>query len=343
MPGPAVHGGLSSEEELPVEREEVVDFSANLNPLGPPEEVLEAARGGVEEVSGYPEPFQRSLRDRIASAEGVSPEEVLVGAGSTELIFLAAATLRVGSVALGRHGFAEYRRAAGTNGLSVVEVETGVPPSPDAYREVLGDVDGCFLCSPHNPSGSSLEGIEDLVEEFPDTLFVVDRAYAAFEPPGKGVDLEGLGNAVELRSLTKSFSVPGLRLGYCVAEPDLVEEMMGFKQPWTVGQVATAAAETCLELDGFLERSRGFVEGEKRFLRSELGKRFEVAPSDANFLLIEVGDAAGAKRALLEEGLLVRDCSSFGLPRHVRVGVRSREENAELAEAMLGLPRDGFG
>lgn len=326
-----------------MEREEVVDFSANLNPLGPPEEVLEAARGGVAEVSGYPEPFQRGLRDRIASAEGVSPGEVLVGAGSTELIFLAAALLEGGSVALGRHGFAEYRRAAGANGVSVVEVDTGVPPSVDAYRDCLKDVDGCFLCSPHNPSGSSLEGVEDLVEEFPDTLFVVDRAYAAFEPPGKGVELRGLGNAVELRSLTKSFSVPGLRLGYCVADPEVVEEMLGFKQPWTVGQVATGAAEACLDLDGFLERSRRFVEGEKRFLWDELGERFEVAPSDANFLLTEVGDAAGAKRALLEEGLLVRDCSSFGLPRHVRVAPRSREENAELAEAMLELPRDSFG
>lgn len=337
MVGPAVHGGLSGEEELPVDRDAVIDFSANLNPLGPPEEVLEAARRGVEEASGYPEPFQRGLRERYAGALGVSEEEVLFGCGSTELIFLVASLLRGGRVVVGRHEFGEYRRAVEVNGGSVVEAETGVVPGSGAYRDALErGVDGCFLCTPHNPSGVALE-VEGVVEEFPDVLFVVDRAYAAFEPDGSGPGLRDFDNVVELHSLTKAFSVPGLRAGYCVSSSELIEEMMGFKQPWTVGWAAARAAEACLGQEVFLERSREFVEEERVFLRRELDGSFDVAPSAANFLLVEVGDASRVKRELLEQGLLVRDCSSFGLPRHIRVGLKGREENRHLVEALLDV------
>ncbi|MBS1264116.1 MAG: Histidinol-phosphate aminotransferase [Methanonatronarchaeales archaeon] len=332
------HGGLHGERELPVEGDRVVDFSANLNPLGPPVAVLEAARSGVREVSAYPEPYSRSLRDLYAEALGLGRGNVLFGRGSTELIFLAAALLRGGRVAVESPGFAEYRRAARSYGLDTVDVEVGVDPSIEDYREaVRGGVDGCFVCTPHNPSGRAPGDVRDLVEDFPDCLFVVDRAYAAFEPPDRSPELRGPKNVVELHSLTKSFCIPGLRVGYLTAPGEIVDALLDVKQPWTVSQVAESAAGACIGEEEFLDESRRFVESEREFLGNRIGDRFEVAPSDANFLLVEVGDASAAKEELLEDGLLVRDCSSFGLPEHVRISVRNRSDNERLVEALLRL------
>lgn len=332
----AVHGGISSEAGLDVDPSQVVDLSANLNPLGPPDDVLEAAMGGVEEVETYPEPYSRSLRRYYSRLLGLGPEEVLLGGGSTELIFLAASLCSGGSVAVGSHSFAEYPRAARAANASLVEFEVGIPPRIEDFYEAAGEADGVFLCSPHNPSGSSVEGIRDLVEDEPETLFFVDRAYTAFEGPDKRPEVRDLENAVEIFSLTKAFAIPGLRVGYLAADRKVVDAMLDFKQPWSLGQPAERAAKACLGQDEFLEESRREVEVEREFLKGRLEEGFDVTPSDSNFVLLEVGDARSFKEELLRDGFLVRDCSSFGLPSRARIAVGTRDVDEALLDT-LGL------
>ena len=336
LPRKAVHGGLSQGElrSLGLVPEQVVDFSASINPLGPPPSVWKAMAD--VDLSRYPDPDCLLLREALSSALGVPSERITVGNGSTELIhLLARACLGPADGALILSPtFGEYEAACRIAGAGVTSIHAheadGFRWDLDAVAHAI-ELNGprlVFLCNPNNPTGVYLKPPDVLRlanSLIGGALLVVDEAYMPFVD-GDAQSVVGLclENLVVLRSMTKDYALTGLRLGYAVASVEVSLLLTCHQPAWSVSSVAQAAGVAALSDREHLARARECVRQGKEFLQAEMWDMgFKVCPSATNFLLVEVGDAASVRAGLLARGVCVRDCTSFGLPRHIRVGVRT--------------------
>lgn len=332
---PQVEHGAVSDEELTAAgllHSQVADFSVNTNPLGPSPRALSALR--LLDISRYPEPGSPALRTAIAKRFGLRPENVIVGNGSVELIWLAAmAYLSPGdAVLILGPTFGEYERAARIVGAAVTELraeaEREFQPDLEAAQEQLRAQRPrlCFICNPNNPTGVYLRTneLEPLFLEHRDTLFVVDEAYLSFvEGPDSLVPLLREGNLLLLRSMTKDYGLAGVRVGYGLAAPEIINALERVQPPWSVNRAAQIAALASLEDEEHVRWGQETVQRAKAYLVQELtALGLKVYPSAANFLLVDVGNAKELRTALLKKGIVVRDCTSFGLPSMVRLGVR---------------------
>jgi L-threonine-O-3-phosphate decarboxylase len=336
---PVHHGSISDAElaGLGLRRDQVIDFSTNTNPLGPSAASVAAARQAV--WTHYPDDGAARLKAAVAEREGVGLDEVVVGNGSAELIWLVAlAFLGPGDrTTVVGPTFGEYARAAAIVGAAVDESRAR---SDDDFAPPLDALAGraarvAWVCDPNNPTGQLIGSarLAELAEAASETLLVVDEAYAPFvdgwRPWGRLP-----GNVVRLRSLTKDGAMPGLRLGYAVAAPAVARALDAVRPPWSVNAVAQAAGLAALADEAHLAAARDEVGRARAYVAGELTRLgWRVHPSSANFMLVEVGDAAETRAALLRRGVVVRDCASFGLPGHVRIGLRPVDECARLVAA----------
>ena len=256
--------------------------------------------------------------------------------------------------------FGEYERAGRQCGARTLfwnrEVSGGgVALSLDDLLETVSREEPrvVWICNPNNPTGdylrrSAIERLLETVATF-EGLLIVDEAYRdlmLWEEPDDLTDLLSNENLALLRSMTKDHAIAGLRLGYVLAALPLIRALRVAAPPWNVGASAQAAGVAALSeaaAEHLGSSCRRMVRNAV-YLRRELeGLGFEVLPATANFLLVRVGDGAGLRRALLEKGLQVRDCASFGLPEHVRISVRREEECRRLVSALeLLLGRGGI-
>ena len=229
--------------------------------------------------------------------------------------------------------FGEYARACRIAGAEVEEYRAS---EDGGFRWVAEDIAQAitrvrpklaFLCNPNNPTGQLCcrPAIEQLLAACDETLLVVDEAYLPFcDTPVDLLPLLSSGRLLLLRSMTKDHGLAGLRLGYAVAPPEVVEDPNRVRPPWSVNAAAQAAGLAALGDVGHLEAARRVVRESRAYLVGELSELgLEVVPPTANFLLVRVGDGAAFRSALLERGVCVRDCASFGLPAYVRIGVRT--------------------
>ena len=347
-----VHGGLNFGElaSLGIRPDDVIDFSASINPLGPSDRVLDAARN--VNLASYPDPECLDLREALADSLGVSPGNVLPGNGSTELIHLLARAFLTpeNSALIFAPTFGEYVAACRTEG---VEPETIGPsrtiPGPGQFRWDLSTAVQrieelspalVFLCNPNNPTGVYLS--EGEIRLVADSLrgvgiLVVDEAYVAFvEDRWSSLDLLSLGNVVLLRSMTKDHAVTGLRLGYLLATGDNIGSVRRFQYSWSVNSAAQAAGIAALAEPEHVEMGRKTVSEGKAHLAEVAGSiGVECTQGAANFILLKVGRAHDVRLSLLiEHQICVRDCTSFGLPEYIRVGIKTMNENRKLAEAL---------
>jgi histidinol-phosphate aminotransferase len=345
---PAAHGAIQDAElgALGLRREVVIDFSVNTNPLGPPPGTLGVLHG--LDLSRYPDPECRELRAALARLHGVEPEWILPGNGSSELIFLTAQAFLTPGACVVVQGptYGEYARAARGAGAQVVECRapeaSGFAPdigrlieTAQRQRAVL-----LFLCNPNNPTGVLLNraSLEALVTACPATLLVLDEAYLSLvtDAARDAASLAGDRRVLVLRSLTKDVALAGLRLGYAVGHPALLAPLRALQPPWSVNIAAQAAGLAALRDPAWLDAARQEIERGKHLLAEGLRQLgWRVYPGAASFLLVSVAPALASdvRRALLEHGCCVRDCSSFGLPQHIRVGVRTEAECRRLIEA----------
>lgn len=351
---PAAHGAIQDAELAAwgLHREDVIDFSVNTNPLGPPPGVLDALR--ALDPSRYPDPECRELRAALARLHGVDQAWILPGNGSSELIFLAAqAFLTPGASAVVQGPtYSEYARAARGAGAQVAECRAAEASdfSPD-IGQLLETVQRqratlLFLCNPNNPTGVLLDraSLERIVRGCPAALLVLDEAYLSLAPDAAGdaASLAGDGRVMVLRSLTKDMALAGLRLGYAIGHPDLLAPLRALQPPWSVNAAAQVAGLAALRDPGWLDAARTEIERGRRVLVEGLRRLgWQVYPSAANFLLVSVApaQASDVRGALLQLGCCVRDCSSFGLPQHIRIGVRTEAECRRLVEAAARLVR----
>jgi len=349
---PSVHGAVdpAALRAEGVDPAALTDFSSNQSPLGAAPGVAAAVASAV--VDAYPDPHATELTARLAERHGVDPAQVVCGNGSTELIRLVAQlALAPGDVAVSlAPSFGECEVATRLAGARLEEVrlvhagdgagffcdEPALGAALDAHRPRL-----CWLCSPNNPTGAALPAalIAALVAGFPATLFVLDEAYCDLLPePQWQADLLAAGNLLVLHSMTKYWGLAGLRLGHAVAAPALAAALRAAAPPWSVNAAAQAAGVAALADLDHHRRSVDLLTGERERLVAGLRARGWVTePTTAGFFLIHVGDAPAARRALLAQGCLVRDCTSFGLPGHVRVSPRHPAQNDLLLEEFAAL------
>lgn len=346
---PATHGAVSATvlAAYGLHAADVSDFSVSVNPLGPAPGVVAAIR--ATDSSRYPDPDASVPRQALAQRDGVPPERITAGNGATELIWaLAAAYLDPDDVAvIAGPTFGEYAVAVLAVAGRIVEYRA------DAATGFAVDLDGlratvvarrarlAFLCNPNNPTGALVpaSAIATLLAAAPETLFVVDESYLPFvdDPP----DLRPLlanGNLVLLRSLTKEYALAGLRLGYAIGSPEVAAALRVSRPAWSVNAVAQAAGVAALADEGHLAAACSAVREAREYLARELqALGYAVQPPVANFLLVDVGDGAAFRAALLPRGCVVRDCASFGLPAYARIGVRALPECQRLIAALRDL------
>ena len=349
--GRAPHGSVSEAEleRFGLRLSDVIDFSASCNPLGPSPRVRSALLS--VDVARYPDDEALELRHVLARRASLAISQVVVGSGSAELIWLVClAYLRPGDRALVLGpAFGEYARAVRVHGGKVVTVDAkgddDFAPPLDAASLALGR-ERCrlaFLGSPNNPTGTYLsrDQLVGLIERHPLTLFVVDEAYRAFvRSPWPSEELASRPNVLLLRSLTKDHALAGLRLGYALAAPEVVDALRAVQPPWSVSAAAQAAGLAALSDDEHLAASQAEVwEARRELVEALEALGLRVHPGAANAILVEVGDGRAFREELLRRGVVVRDCASFGLPAHVRIGVRTRPECRRLVEAVAEMRR----
>ncbi|MCB9482971.1 MAG: histidinol-phosphate aminotransferase family protein [Dehalococcoidia bacterium] len=335
-----IHGGLDERElrALGIDPASVIDLSANLHPAGPSDGVLDAARSA--RFDRYPSAGAIPLREAIARHEGVPTASVLPTPGATAAIhLLARALLRPGDrAAILEPTFGEYRAAIEAAG-GCVEAVSMEPPS-FAPPSTLPEATLAFVANPNNPTGACLERRE--VERWlsPSRLLVIDAAYEAFVQGGwDAVDLVRDGaNVAVVRSMTKLHAIPGIRLGYVVASPEVIVRLERLQPSWSLDAVAQAVGPVALaEHPRRVEQLTATWAIRDRLRAALEGAGLELGPSRANFLLVRVGDGAGVRSALLRRGVLVRDCGSFGLPEWIRVAVPRVEDEGRVRDVLLAV------
>jgi threonine-phosphate decarboxylase len=350
------HGGnlraLSESTGTPAGQ--ILDFSANINPLGLSPRVEAAIREAIPMAVHYPDPEATALRFALAVYHGFSPDCVLPGHGSTELIYLLARALRPRSAVVLHPAFSEYEAALELAGCHVERAlareEDGFLPRASSFVSWVAGHDCIILANPNNPSGSLIprDALLALVEvcEARGVTVVVDEAFIDFVEGGSLKEwLDRFSRLVLLRSMTKFFALPGLRLGYVLAPHHLMGRLSPWREPWSVSRLAEAAGVAALEDREYQESSRLLIPGWREALATGLQKfgSFRVFPGVANYLLVKLLDprwnAPTLRAALLKQGIAIRDCSSFpGLDsRFVRLAVRRPEENQTLLGALETL------
>jgi len=334
----------------------LLDFSASINPLGPPEGLRAVISREIENLVHYPDPDCAEVGELLAKHHGVQPEQVVVGNGSTEILFALARALAPARAVIPVPSYIDYAKAARSAGRTIeflrLEERDAFVLSWPALEERLRGDEYVLLGQPNNPTGLTFD-----VEEFarfaigrPNTTFVVDEAFADFIDGYRSLAERHIANVIVVRSLTKFYAIPGLRLGYGVADGATAARIRDCLLPWSVNVLAQKAAMALLSDKEYAQRTVALVARNRRRLARELAdlRGIYVYPSVANFLLVRVdrSDVTATELAdrLLREGIAIR---TFGASqcldsRFFRVAVRTDEENARLIDALaraMGCPR----
>ncbi len=344
------HGGnirkLASASGLPAGA--ILDFSANINPLGPPDWLRPLISRELEKITHYPDPDQEALVEAAADHYGVSPSEIIAGNGSTEILYLIPRVISAVRAVIPVPCYLDYETAAEQAGLAVekfsLEEDKGFALDLEALRSRLKGNEIVFIGQPNNPTGLTCDPDElrRMARENASSTFVIDEAFADFVDGIDSLLNNRPPNVIILLSLTKFYAVPGLRLGLAMGDSSIITRLRKVMPPWTVNSLALAAGEAALRDHDYAEKTRETVARERAGLFNELQAIPGLFPyaGKANFLLVRLErkgmDAAALAKKLLARGIAIRVCDNFaGLDgRFFRVAVRSSDENRRLCEAL---------
>lgn len=354
---PCVHGGevLDAAEASGFRQEEILDFSSSVNPLGPSTKALEAVKSSFGQIAAYPDSNSNQLRQVLAEHfGGISNGNVIVGNGSTELMYLFAETfLKNGEMAvIPAPTFGEYESAVRKTGgkIRFVGLSNGFRVDPEDFSKEIRGAKIVFFCNPNNPTGiltpkdQLTQIVESALEQ--DCLVFLDEDFLEFVEDEKALsmigDIRTFPNLFILRSFTKIYGLTGLRIGYGIASEEIINALTCAKIPWNVNCLAQAAAVAALQDEEHLKVTLELIKKEKTYMLTELGKieSFKIFAPDANFIFMDIRKsgftAAQLKEKMLLQGILIRDCTSFrGLDEFfIRVAVKTHEENERLMQAL---------
>lgn len=344
------HGGdlLTASQAFGREADAFIDFSSNMNPLGPPAAVRTVLLEYAERIAAYPDPASRELRAKLAARHRIGEDSILVGNGAAELIDLAVRAFRPQTVRLPAPSFAEYAEAAAKAGARIVPI----PLRPDANftldGEALAAVGGgsgagfYMIGTPNNPTGRLADPALLLRLAEQGAIVVADEAFLDFVPDEERYSLireaARRPNLFVIRSMTKFYAIPGIRLGYIVGSPRQLDGLRRLQVPWSVNSLAQRIGEAVLDDDGYAAQTKQWLMEERPWLADGLLRLgLGVYPSDANYVLVRLPvagglTAAGLQRDMGFRGILIRDASLFdGLDaRYCRFAIKLREQNDKL-------------
>lgn len=344
--GMYAHGGYdyAELEALGIDPKRIIDFSVSTNPFMPPPGIKETLNSIP--IDRYPDSDANELKQKLAEKLGISVEMILPANGTTELIRLAALTYfrRNDRVLIIEPTYGEYEPACILAGARIIGYRAPEAANFIADTGEIAEIirrqhpSAVFICNPNNPTGGYLSRreIEKVLEALGDGLLILDEAYISFvDKRWNSAVLTGCDNVLLLRSMTKEYGIPGLRLGYAVACREIIESLRLVLPPWNVNIAAQAVGRAVLDEDEYLEESLRQVSEAKRFLTNEITNMgLKTLPSKANYFLVKTGKATEFRTQLLMKGIQVRDCTSFGLPEYIRIAPRTMPECRKLIEAL---------
>ncbi|MCF8012363.1 MAG: threonine-phosphate decarboxylase CobD [Clostridiales bacterium] len=347
-----IHGGdvFGAAKDLGFEHSEILDFSANINPLGPPPGVFEAIQNNINMIIHYPDPHCRDLKNFLSEYLGIDEEYIVLGNGVAELIYLLVRILESKRAIIPVPTFTEYAISMITAGGSVIEIPLRTNNNFDLNEhEIISKIskgDIIFVCNPNNPTGNlfSPEKLISILKaaDSAGAYFVIDEAFMDFVDNYKNHSLikqvKNYNNLYVLYSLTKFFGIPGLRLGCMVGNPSLIKKMNSAKDPWNVNLFAQVGGAAALKDTDHMVKTKKLINSERKYLYNKLTALPGLHPysAQANFLFVDVkgtGYTSKEFKSLLStRGILVRDCSSFsGLDDdYIRLAVKDQKSNKRL-------------
>ncbi|UVE49487.1 histidinol-phosphate transaminase [Haloferax larsenii] len=337
--------GRGTEEvarELGVDPEDLTKLSSNENPHGPSQQAVAAIQDAAPTVSVYPKTAHTDLTEKLADKWRLTPEQVWVSPGADGAIdYLTRAMLEPDDRVLEPSpGFTYYSMSARYHHGDAVQYEVSKDDDFEQTAEsVLDAYDGermVYLTTPHNPSGATfaIDEIRTLAESVEDhTLLVVDEAYGEFSDEPSAIDLlSEYDNIAVLRTFSKAYGLAGLRIGYACVPESWADAYARVNTPFAASELACRAALAALDDEDHVEKTVESVEWSRDYLRAELD--VPTWESAGNFVLAQVGDATAVSEASQREGVIVRDCTSFGLPECIRISCGTKAQTKRAVDVL---------
>ena len=340
-----IHGGSPEYyfKKFGIPERDVIDFSVNINPLGPPEIVKEIWNEIFYKICRYPEIEGKGVKEFYKNRFHIPEDFILPGNGSTEIIYLVAREIPAKRILILKPSYFDYERATILSGKEVISLYSdpfGYEDIEEKISKALVKADAVWIGRPNNPTGRLIPKgfILDIAKRFPEKWIILDEAFIQFIKDWERetfISPDIPKNILVIHSLTKFYAIPGIRIGALISRPENISFFSSKKEPWTVNVVAEEVARrlsSCIEYE---ERSISFIERERvklyeAFLRSD---RIIPIPSVANFILCKYnGNLDELLMDLLRNGIYIRDCRNFdGLSGNfLRIGIRTSEENDRL-------------
>ncbi len=334
------HGGNT------IEYQNILDFSANINPLGMPETIQKTIIDNISSIEKYPDPFCTQLREKIAEREKISAVNIVCGNGADDLIYRIVHAVKPQKALMYSPCFSEYERALSEVGCNIIWYpldENKEFELTETFTNCLDEtIDICFICNPNNPNGRVIppEILRIIAEKCSEhnILLVCDECFIDFVIDSEEYSIKNYLNekCIILKAFTKIYAVPGIRLGYAVCGSRAeAEKIASTGQYWSVSSLAQRVGLTALDETKYIHRTVGLISRERRFLEAELKKAgVKTYHSDANFLLFKSSENLFAQ--MITEGILIRDCRNYrGLSAgYYRIAIRTNKENNILLNAL---------
>lgn len=340
-----LHGG-NIYKHLRESGRQMLDYSSNINPLGVSKNLKKQLRKNLDILTTYPDPYYIELRKSIANFNDINIENVIVGNGATEILFLFIRGIKPKNVLLVSPTFSEYERALKTVKAKIsyfkVEEKKDFHIDVENLIEKLkkNNYDLIVMCNPNNPTGKFLEldRLKKLIDEVDrkKTLLFLDETFIEFIEKWRektALNIKSK-NVFIMRALTKFFAIPGLRLGYglCTNE-NILKKMNSEKEPWSVNNFASMAASILLSDKEYIDKSYKWIKKEKKFLFNKLIKikNIKVYETETNFILIKLLDrrAENLCKKMEERNILIRNASNFKFlnENYIRIAIKDRKNN----------------
>lgn len=344
---PVIHGGRPT-----LHNSKIIDFSSNISPIGIPPSVKKTLKKNIDNIKNYPDFSSSTVISSLKKYTQLEKSNILVGNGAIEIIynFCFAFLSKKTKVLIPVPTFQEYETAAKLNNCKISYFKTmNLSENLDLFISQIPK-NGCvFICNPNNPTGKLLpkNQLLEIIQKAKklSTLVFVDECFIEMVPESNESIISYVKkyqNLFVLRSLTKSFALPGIRIGYAAASKQMIEILEKIKIPWSVNSLAQDAANAALKNRSHLIQSNLMIKKELNYLTNKINKidGFHCDDSSTNFILIEIKkDSTKLQKKLLEQKLLIRDCKNFrGLNNHfIRIAVKSHKDNLKLVKALENL------
>ena len=332
--------------ELGMQEADIVKLASNENPLGASPKAMAAIQAALGDLAMYPDGGGFALKAAISKKYSVQPEQIILGNGSNDILELAARTfMKAGDSAVySQHAFAVYplaTQAVGATGIEVPAKDFGNDLSA-MLNAIRADTKMIFLANPNNPTGTFIPGAElrAFVQQVPTKVLVVlDEAYGEYLNDADVYDsvpwLADCPNVIISHTLSKAYGLAGLRIGFGLAHPQLIDLMNRVRQPFNVNHLAMVAAVAALGDDDFIRESRRVNDAGLSLLKTEFAKRnLPTIPAFGNFITFKIDNAKRVFESLLRQGVIVRPIAGYGLPDYLRVTIGTEVQNRRFLAAL---------